>query len=48
MKLKADATGFLGPNTVMAGKDKIMAGKDKIDELVKRVEVQIEGKGLEK
>ena len=41
MKLKADMTEFLGPKTVMAG-------KDKIDELVKRVKVQIEGKGLEK
>lgn len=39
MKLKADMTEFL-EKTVMAGKDKI--------ELVKRVKVQIEGKGLEK
>lgn len=41
MKLKADVTKFLSPETVMAGKDKI--------ESVKRVvNVQIEGKGLEK
>lgn len=39
MKLKADITEFLA-KTVMAGKDKI--------ESVKRVNVQIEGKGLEK
>lgn len=43
MKLKADmtVTEFLGPKTVMAG-------KDKIDLVVKRANVQIGGKGLEK
>ena len=41
MKLKADITKFLDPNTVMAG-------KDEIDKSVKRANVQIGGKGLEK
>lgn len=41
MKLKADMTKFLGPETVMAGKDEIYKS-------VKSANVQIGGKGLEK